>query len=205
MVKLINAIKNLSDAREIFYHVFRLLKSRHSILIIRTPFAHSVENRSRRFTERRQRINYARRDFGEYFPFDRPVVFQSPQIVGQNFFTDCGDRFYESLNRCSPLYSELRMISNFHLLPIGCTVVATGHSGNSSLVSIVYTSFCAFKHYNIYSFIKSIVQKRNQVINILSDNKKVTYLLTVLIFAIMTVQIQIRRFIMDNYSKIGIA
>ena len=43
--------------------------------------------------------------------------------------------FFNSLNR-QGRSSRFRIISNFHLLPISETVVATGHSGNSSFVNI---------------------------------------------------------------------
>ena len=48
--------------------------------------------------------------------------------------------FFSSLKRHGR-YSRFRIISNFHLLPIKATVVATGHSGNSSFVSIVSTPY----------------------------------------------------------------
>jgi hypothetical protein len=47
------------------------------------------------------------------------------------------------------------MISSFHLLPIRETVVATGHSGNSSFVSIGITP-CVESYFDVASYYNAV-------------------------------------------------
>lgn len=58
-----------------------------------------------------------------------------------NTFWLIPSRFFCSSLKRQGRWSKLRMISNFHLLPINCTVVATGQAGSSSFFTIKITSY----------------------------------------------------------------
>ena len=68
--------------------------------------------------------------------------------------------------------SRFRIISNFHLLPMSETVVATGHSGNSSFVNI--RSLLSITSFFIIIFKFNTTDKKKQQVTFLClRNKKV--------------------------------
>ena len=74
-------------------------------------------------------IFYKRYPIRPSFSMERKLSVRTFWLIPSRFF-------FNSLNR-QGRFSRFRIISNFHLLPMSETVVATGHSGNPSFVRLV--------------------------------------------------------------------
>ena len=127
-----------------------ICKGRRSLqlfFIIVSPLLHCVKDRAHGFSQGRQGIFYSWGHFRIDGPRNDPILLHGTEAVCQDFLAD-SLQIFSSLNR-QGRERRFLMISSFHLLPISCTVVATGHAGNSSFVSIVYHLILTVKFFRI--------------------------------------------------------
>ena len=106
-----------------------------TFLVIGSPVIHRVEDRAHGFAGFAERILHARRNLRVYGSRDYAIVLHGTQAICENLWLIPSRFFLSSLN-LHDLSRRFLIMSSFHLLPISCTVVATGHSGSSSFVSI---------------------------------------------------------------------
>lgn len=112
------------------------------VFIVLAPLGHCFNDRAQGLSQTAQGVFHT----GRYLRIDSAgkdtILFHRAEAVREHLLANASKSRRSSLKRQGRCI-RLRRIRSFRLLPISCTVVATGQAGISSFVSIVLPHFLA--------------------------------------------------------------